>query len=99
MYPCLTSDLLTDVRRSGMLPDSAPSGVSDADILAAASKEMWSRLVPLVLSVREEFYVQQSTQALVANQQLYRIPPRAIGTKLRDVYLVQSNGSQQRLNL
>jgi hypothetical protein len=93
----LTSDLLADVRRSGMLPDSTPSGVADDDILAHATKEMYSRLVPLVLSVREEFYVQQDLVALVANQQFYRVNQRAIGNKLRDVYLVLPDSSQQRL--
>jgi len=93
----LTSDLLADVRRSGMLPDSTPSGVADDDILAHATKEMYSRLVPLVLSVREEFFVQQDVVPLVANQQFYRVNERAIGNKLRDVYLVLPDSSQQRL--
>ncbi len=93
----LTSDLLADVRRSGMLPDSAPSGVSDADILAHANKELQSRMLPLVNSVREEFYVQAETQSLVAGQQFYRIPGRSIGNRLRDVQLRQSDGTLSNL--
>jgi len=93
----LSTTLLADVRRSGMLPDSAPSGVSDSDLLAHANKELQARLLPLVLSVREEFYVQQYATPLVAGQQFYRMPPRAIGSKLRDVYLVMPDGSQRRL--
>lgn len=93
----LTSDLLADVRRSGMLPDSAPSGVSDADILAHANKELQSRMLPLVNSVREEFYVQSQTVPLVANQQFYRIPGRSIGNRLRDVQLLLNDNSLQNL--
>lgn len=93
----LTSDLLADVRRSGMLPDSAPSGVSDADILAQANKELQTRMLPLVNSVREEFYVQSQVVPLVANQQFYRIPGRSIGNRLRDVQLQLSDGSLQNL--
>jgi hypothetical protein len=93
----LTSDLLADVRRSGMLPDSTPSGVADADILAHANKELQSRLLPLVNSVREEFYVQTVTQSLVAGQQFYRIPGRSIGNRLRDVLIQQSDGTQTNL--
>ena len=89
----LTSDLLADVRRSGMFPDSAPGGVSDADILAQADKELQSRLLPLVLAVREEFYVQQTLQPIVGGQQFYRIPGRSIGNKLRDVLLQMSNNT------
>jgi len=93
----LTTDLLADVRRSGMLPDSAPSGVSDDDILAHANKELQARLLPLVNSVREEFYVQTETQALVAGQQFYRIPGRSIGNRLRDVLIQQSDGTLTNL--
>ena len=41
----LSTDLLADVRRSGMLPDSAPSGVSDSDLFAHADKELQARLL------------------------------------------------------
>jgi hypothetical protein len=92
-----TTELLADVRRSGMLPDSAPSGVSDADILAHANKELQARLLPLVMAVREEFYVQPYSTALVGNQQGYRVPSRGIGNKLRDVLLQLSDGSLQNL--
>lgn len=92
-----TTELLADVRRSGMLPDSAPSGVSDTDILAHANKELQARLLPLVLAVREEFYVQPYSTQLVGNQQGYRIPSRSIGNKLRDVLLQLSDGSLQNL--
>lgn len=92
-----TTELLADVRRSGMLPDSAPSGVADADILAHANKELQSRLLPLVLSVREEFYVQPYSTQLVGGQQGYRIPSRSIGNKLRDVLLQLNDGSLQNL--
>lgn len=92
-----TTELLADVRRSGMLPDSAPSGVSDTDILAHANKELQARLLPLVMAVREEFYVQPYSTQLVANQQGYRIPSRGIGNKLRDVLLQLSDNSLQNL--
>jgi hypothetical protein len=80
-----------------MLPDSAPSGVSDTDILAHANKELQSRLLPLVMSVREEFYVQPYSTQLVASQQGYRIPSRSIGNKLRDVLLQLNDNSLQNL--
>lgn len=92
-----TTELLADVRRSGMLPDSAPSGVSDTDILAHANKELQARLLPLVMAVREEFYVQPYSTQLVGNQQGYRVPSRGIGNKLRDVLLQLSDGSLQNL--
>lgn len=81
-------DLVTDVRRSGMFPDSSAGATASSDILAHADKEMRGRLVPLVCSVREEWYVKTVDTALTADQAEYRLPEAAIGGGLRQVQLV-----------
>lgn len=87
-----TTDLfLLDVRRRAMLPTTASLGTEDADLLLHADNEMATRLVPLVQSVNEEFYVQTKDVALVAGQSAYRMPDRNSGAKLRDVTLVRGN--------
>lgn len=95
--PYTTTDLLADVRRSGMLPTNTSTGTANADLLAHANKELQGRVVPLVLSTREEFYVRSSSSSLVADRSSYRIPSRAIGGKLRDVELVLSDGTVRNL--
>lgn len=91
-----TTDLLADVRRRAMLPSTATLGTLDADILAHADNEMASRLVPLVTSVNEEFYVQTTDVPIVSGRAAYRVPDRSAGGKLRDVtYLL----GVSRLNL
>lgn len=95
--PYTTTKLLADVRRSGMLPNTATVGTSDTDILAHADKEIQCRIVPLVMSVREEFCVRSKDTALVSGQSAYRIPSRAIGAKLRDVLLAFSDGTTRNL--
>lgn len=92
-----TTELLADVRRSGMLPSTSTTGTADADILAQADKEIAARVVPLVLSVREGFYVRTYNYSLTASQSAYRIPARAIAARLRDVLLVFSDGSTRNL--
>lgn len=88
----LTSDLLADVRRRAMLPTTSTLGLADSDLLAHADNEMASRMVPLVTSVNEEFYVQTLDVPLVAGQSAYRLPNRSAGGKLRDVtYLLGSS--------
>lgn len=94
--PYTTTDLLADVRRSGMLPSTSTLGTADADILTQADKEMQTRVVPLIMSVREEFFHRTKDVALVTNRGAYRVPARAIGGKLRDVAIVDSAGSIQR---
>lgn len=87
----MTSDLIADVRRRAMLPNTSTLGTTDADILVHADNVMASRLVPLVQSVNEEFYVQTVDVALVAGQSAYRMPARNSGAKLRDVTLLRGN--------
>lgn len=85
----LTTDLLSDVRRRAMLPTTAALGTTDADLLAHADNEMASRLVPLVQSVNEEFYV--ATKDVALTGAAVRMPDRNSGAKLRDVTLVRGN--------
>lgn len=86
-----TTDLLADVRRRAMLPNTSTQGTQDADLLSHADNEMASRLVPLVSSVNEEFYVQTVDIALTAGQSAYRMPNRNAGAKLRDVTMLMGN--------
>lgn len=95
--PYTVTELLADVRRSGMLPSTSTTGTADADLLAHANKELQGRVVPLVMSAREEFFVRSSDTSLVASQSRYRIPSRAIGGKLRDAQLILSDGSVRDL--
>lgn len=92
-----TTDLLADVRRRAMLPTTATLGLADTDILEHANNEMATRLVPLVTSVNEEFYVQTVDIACVSAQAAYRMPNRSAGAKLRDVTYLQGS-SVQRLS-
>ncbi len=87
----LTSDLLADVRRRAMLPNTSTLGLVDADILEHANNEMASRMVPLVTSVNEEFYVQTVDITLIAGKGAYRIPNRSAGGKLRDVTYIMGS--------
>lgn len=84
-----TVDFLADVRRLAMIPNTATQGNTDADLLRYADQEMEARITPLVLSVNEEYNVQTLDVNTVQNIQGYRVPPRAIAGKLRDVKYLQ----------
>lgn len=87
----LTSDLISDVRRRAMLPTTTLVGTADSDILARATQEMSSRIVPQILACNEEFYVATIDVALVAGQRAYRVPNRSMGGRIREVHLVSGN--------
>lgn len=79
-----TTALLASVKRRGQLPTSDDS-LSDADVLALASDELHNYIVPLLMSVREEFFAADADTEAVSGTAAYAIPERAIGMKLRYV--------------
>lgn len=69
---------------------SLPSGrYEDEEILATAYDQLTSTVIPLILGVKEEFYVASETQAVIAGQSAYPIPYRALGLTLREVKLIR----------
>lgn len=66
--------------------------LQDADIVRIASEELQGTILPYIESVKGEYFVKDADTTFVQGQTSYLLPPRATGTKLRDVALVdQSN--------
>lgn len=87
-----TDTLISDVKRRAMLPDSE-STFRTVDFLAFANSELKVGVLPVVMSLQEEFYVYSETTTLVANKSFYEIPYRAIGGKLRDLFYQDTQGN------
>jgi hypothetical protein len=85
-----SSDLLASIKSRALIP-VAQSAFSDADLLNFATEELNLKLVPSILSVREEFYVTTASVPVVSNQSNYKIPYRAIGGRVRFVYFSQAD--------
>jgi hypothetical protein len=85
-----SDELLTSIKVRAAVP-LAQASFSDDDLLNFATEEIELKVVPSVLSVREEFYVTTATIPLEANKSNYKIPYRSIGGRVRFVYMRQSN--------
>lgn len=83
--------MIASIKRRAMLPDTQ-SLYNDSEICSILSEEMQADLAPLLMSVNEEYFVQNYDQTIDTTVNSYSIPVRAIGVKLRDVVLVNSNG-------
>jgi hypothetical protein len=85
-----TSDFLTSVRNRGNIPTTTNTNNvnNTANLLRIATEELQSKLLPIIMSAREEFYVTHEDQAITANQRAYPIPSRALGMALRDVQVI-----------
>jgi hypothetical protein len=83
------TNLLDDVKRRTFMPANQIT-YSDEDILHYADEELQIGIVPLLMSVREDYFVAYIDTTIDANTAGYDIPERAIGTKLKDVTVIET---------
>ena len=88
-----TTGMIASIKRRGVLPDSQILYDPD-DLVNIMTEELQSIIVPLIMAVREEYFVVNVDQSISTNQNTFFIPFRAIGMKLRDVVLVNSQGTE-----
>lgn len=88
-----TENFLDEVRFVGSIPTTTNTNNihSSSNLLRIATQQLHIKLVPMILSAREEFYVTHTDTTLVANQAEYTIPARSIGQLLRDLQLIKGN--------
>lgn len=92
-----TSDKIIDaVKRKIAFPISQNTFDED-DILAFANEEMLISQVPSVMQYHEEYFVNTVTVPLESNISRYPIPDRAIGDKIRDIFYVDSQGTEHEM--
>jgi hypothetical protein len=89
-----TTELLADLKNRASFRSSGNT-FSDNELLTFLDAELQNEVVPLLLSARYDYLVDSEDIAIVANQQAYRIPYRAIGGKLREVAIVDSAGNER----
>jgi hypothetical protein len=82
--------LLADVKRRTFLPISQIT-YTDDDILDYADEELQTGIVPLLMSVREDYLIDWEDTPLDASNPVYPIPSRAIAMKLKMVTVVENN--------
>lgn len=92
MQAYTTADLLESIKQRAVLPDNQDTW-SDAVLLTAATEEMRSAIVPLLMSVREEYFVTSTDVSIVAGTSRYDIPERSVGMGVREVLWVNSDGN------
>lgn len=89
-----TSDeLVTAVKRTFTVP-SNQALLQDSDIMAFASEELLSKMVPMMISLRQDYFLRVERYAITADIDQYAIPYRAIGRSLQDLKIC--DGTQTR---
>lgn len=94
-----TSDeLLAGVKRRVSVP-SRQNLLDNSDILRFADNIISSRIVTIVESVNQEFFVRETDIPVVASQSVYSIPYRAVGRALRELKMEDSRGNVRNIAL
>lgn len=88
-------NMVTDVRNDYITPTSQNLFL-DTDVIRHLDKAMRTKIVPLINSVREEYWVTVFDQA-VTGASSYTFPQRSSGAMLRDVVFVDSQGNEIEL--
>lgn len=91
----LADDLLNGLKNRAIFPASQ-SLFSDEEILNTTDDIIYSTIVPIIVGLREDFFVTKQLVSIVADQDEYRIPYRAIGRVLRELKLVGDVISSKR---
>lgn len=89
-----SAELLTTIKNRGMVPTNSGAWDDDA-LLKAASDEIETWHLPLLVNARGEYLVKEVPIACVVNQESYLISYRAAA--IRSVSLKWSNGVEQPL--
>lgn len=86
-----TLELVSALKIKGSWPTSQDLFSND-DFLTLFNMRMQVEIVPMMLRLNEEFFLQSKTFP-ISKGTLYRIPKRAIGAKLRDLQMVDVNNN------
>ncbi|WP_448191257.1 hypothetical protein [Azospirillum sp. sgz301742] len=92
-----TTDFVASITSRGLFPKSQQT-FSDGDILRFANEELINDVIPLIVKFNEEYFTREIAIPFEEGKVRYRIPPRAMGQKLRDVYWTDSEGNPQPLS-
>jgi hypothetical protein len=90
--------VLVGIKRRITIPQSQPLLLNE-DILAIVDDVIKSRLVPVLVSLRQDFFVTTKNETITKDVDSYSIPSRAVGRTLRDLKKVSSSGNKLDITL
>ncbi len=88
--PVTVDSLVSLIKLQAVVPNTA-SLFSPANVALLLDDAMRKRVIPLVKSLKEEYWVVTTATQISASVNLYPIPYRAVGQALRDVAMMDNN--------
>ena len=91
-----TDALVASVKTRGLIP-SSQNTFSDSDIINFLNEELNLSLIPMIVSVREDFFLKKKSVAVVSGQAEIGVPERAIGNALKQVFFVDASNNRRQI--
>lgn len=91
-----SNEMISVLKTKGSFPTSDDLFSPD-DLLSLFNFQMKVDIVPLVLKLNEEYFLQPKEYSISLGS-TYRIPTRAVGAKLRDLKVIDSSGNFTKLD-
>lgn len=91
-----SEELIAALKIKGSFPTSNDL-FSNADFLVLFNMQMKLEILPFMLKLNEEFLLQSKDFSIVPRG-TYRIPTRAIGSKIRDLKMIDGNGNSTNID-
>lgn len=93
-----TDQLLDRIRKKAGWTDNDQEGARDEDLIRSLNEAMYSELLPRLMKTKEEYFVvTRRIPISLPTEHRYRVPKRAAGNKLRDLFYIDPNGARVRL--
>lgn len=87
----VTTSQFLDIVKRGVTVPASQVRFTDSDLLKFGDEETEAIIMPMVTSLRNEYYVKSQLIPLVAGRAPYKMPYRAIGRTLRNIWLVTTD--------
>jgi hypothetical protein len=91
-----STDLLNAIKRAITVPQYQ-ARFTDEDLLALSCEEQETLVVPLIICLREEYFVVRDEVEIPTGQSRVKVPVRALGRSLREVHYRLQNSSYYNL--
>lgn len=86
-----TTELINSIKIKGQFPTD--NYFSNADYLVFLNEALKLDIAPLLIAANEEYFLEHKEYSITSGITKYRIPPRAIAAKLRDVKIKDASGN------
>lgn len=97
-----TTDQIIESAKIRILSPEGQSTFQDSDFVRFINEEFQLKLVPDMITLREDYFLKNKLSAVTQNLENYTMPERAIGNTLKDLFYIDSGNNRfqcQRINI